>query len=58
MSGASMLANAAAMAVEHINNDSSLLDGSPLEVIFAETLCSAPAALSADAAVRREWLEV
>ena len=47
MSGASMLANAAAMAVEHINNDSSLLDGSPLEVIFAETLCSAPAALAA-----------
>ena len=41
------LAKAATMAVEHINNDSSLLDGSRLEFVFAETLCSAPAALAA-----------
>ena len=46
-SSAHMLTDAAHLAVERINNDSSLLQGSQLESVFAEADCSAPAALAA-----------
>jgi ABC-type branched-subunit amino acid transport system substrate-binding protein len=42
-----LITDAAALAVERINNDSSLLQGSQLESVFAEADCSAPAALAA-----------
>ena len=47
LSNASMFANAVSLAVERINNDSSLLVGSRLAFVFAEARCSAPAALAA-----------